>query len=176
VIRCPPLPAVTEHKEPPDFWTGGTLGQLDVKSAYHRQLALGCQLLNGEWPSVFIPGVHFMPAKPSINVESADLAWIIAWKFMTKWGWFGYGGVAVLWMMSGGNAFLEFIDWWLIMWPCLIFTLVAVIARWRVGWPILLVNLWVLTNIVKHILIWVCIVCSAGLLLHWLSGLLSSRK
>jgi hypothetical protein len=166
----PPPPKV------PSILEGGTVAALcpDPAGSYRRQLGLGCKLLNGAWPSTMIPLLDVgylycmdLPRNP-FQVEPAGQAWINAWRFWTKWGWFGYGGVAVLWILSGGNAVLEFIDWWLVIWPCIIFTVVALLARWRVGWPILLVNLWLLTFIVKTILKWVLLVCGAVLVWRWL--------
>lgn len=164
----PPLPV----RKKPSVLEGGTMGTMDVVGSYRRQLGLGCKLLDGAWPSTMIPLLDVgylygmdLPQGP-FRVEPVDQAWINAWKFWTKLGWFGYGGVAVLWIMSGGNAVLEFIDWWLVIWPCIIFTVVALLARWRVGWPILLVNLWLLAFIVKTILKWVLLVCGAVLVWH----------
>jgi hypothetical protein len=140
---------------------------MDPMAAYRCQIGLGCDLLNGAWQSAFVPMLFTkdMPEHPPFTVEPADRAWINAWKFATKWGWFGYGIIAVLEIMCGGEGpfkiVCDWIDWLLVIWPCLIFTMVALLARWRVGWPIFLANLWLLIYIVQWVLKLVLLVCGA---------------
>lgn len=153
------------------------MGTLDPAGAYWLRIGLGCELLGGAWPGPLVEGLSgrdFYNAAlrgcdttpPPFPVSPVDVTWINAWKFWTAWGWLGYGGVAVLWMMSGGNAVLEFVDWALVIWPCIIFTVVALLARWRVSWPILLVNLRMLVGIVLWVVKWALIFCGLAWVVH----------
>jgi hypothetical protein len=186
----PPLPEHEKHPKRADYDSyeahaaevyrryglHGSLGALDVVGAYRRQIQLGCDLLQGAWPSTVVSClVNSLPLISPIHVEAAEQAWIKHWKFWTKWGWFSYGGIAVLTVMCGGEGtlmeVLNVFFWVFVFWPCIIFTVVGLLVRWRVGWPILLVNLWLLTYIVKWILKVVLLICGAVLVWRWIEGL-----
>jgi hypothetical protein len=153
----------------------------EIMMTYRQQVGLGCDLLDGAWPSRLIPHLFYkhMPPHPPFPMERADYAWVNAWKFMIKWGWFGYGAVAALEIACHGEGpfklFLDWVDWLVIIWPCVIFSAVAFLARPRIGEPMLAANIWLLIHIVQQLLKFAVIVCGGVLLIQFLERLFGKK-
>lgn len=124
-----------------------------LKYFWRSEVRLGAYLLNDRTPPgrivpcifeeepyehVYFPVPYFLP-------EREDYAWIIAWKLAINWGWYGYLVIAILEVGCGGEGpfklFCDFVCWVFIIWPCVLFSSIAFLARPRIGEPMLAVNI-----------------------------------